>query len=36
MSAALSTVGGTELGISPEAHERIIDAYLGINHWLIC
>ncbi|CEL56747.1 hypothetical protein RSOLAG1IB_08049 [Rhizoctonia solani AG-1 IB] len=28
MSAALSTVGGTELGISPEAHERIIDAYL--------
>ncbi|EUC63812.1 WD domain, G-beta repeat protein [Rhizoctonia solani AG-3 Rhs1AP] len=28
MSAALSTVGGTELGISPAAHERIIDAYL--------
>ncbi|CUA76407.1 WD repeat-containing protein 59 [Rhizoctonia solani] len=28
MSAALSTVGGTELGISPATHERIIDAYL--------
>ncbi|ELU37910.1 hypothetical protein AG1IA_08055 [Rhizoctonia solani AG-1 IA] len=28
MSAALSTVGGVELGISPETHERIVDAYL--------
>ncbi|KAJ1301438.1 hypothetical protein OPQ81_008696 [Rhizoctonia solani] len=28
MSAALSTVGGADLGISPAAHERIIDAYL--------
>ncbi|CAE7090273.1 unnamed protein product [Rhizoctonia solani] len=28
MSAALSTVGGAELGIPPATHERIIDAYL--------
>ncbi|KAH7334546.1 hypothetical protein B0J17DRAFT_770868, partial [Rhizoctonia solani] len=28
MSAALSTVGGAELDISPATHERIIDAYL--------
>ncbi|CAE6433891.1 unnamed protein product [Rhizoctonia solani] len=28
MSAALSTVGGADLGVSPATHERIIDAYL--------
>lgn len=29
MSAALATVAGADLGISSEAYERLVDAYLG-------
>lgn len=36
MSAMLSSIGGPELGIPPEAHERLVDAYLGeVNSLLI-
>ena len=35
MSAMLSSIGGPELGISPEAHERLVDAYLGKKYLLL-
>lgn len=35
MSAMLSSIGGPELGIPPEGHERLVDAYLGEEYLLI-